>query len=197
MRFFELCNKIGLIVYLSVLWLVLCVPVITVGASTTAYLYVIRRMIEGKEGYVTRNFFSSFKKNFAVSTKGWLIVVAALFLMKLNINIVNAYHTTLGDFYVYLWAVYVTIFVLVMLTALYLFAYISIFEDGIIKAIKNSFLIAMRHLGYTLAVIAFDAAVIFIALDFFLLIVLVTPALIGYFNMKIQMVVFRKYMEQA
>ena len=126
-RFFEICNKIGLILYLSALWMICCIPILTVGASTTAYLYVIRRLIEEREGSITKNFFFSFKKNFFIATKAWLFIVAALFLMKFNINYVNAMHEKLGLAYNYMWAVYVVIFCLVLVTALYLFAYIETF----------------------------------------------------------------------
>ena len=49
--------------FLSVLWLVCSIPVITVGVSTTALYYVTLKMAKNEEVPVFKSFFKSFKDN--------------------------------------------------------------------------------------------------------------------------------------
>ena len=63
---------------LNLLTLLMCVPVVTAGASLTAMHYVMLAMVRGEEGYVSRMFWKSFKSNLKQSTILWL-AFAALF----------------------------------------------------------------------------------------------------------------------
>lgn len=68
------------LVVLHVLWVVYSLPIITIGASTTALYYSCMKMIRTNEGYVHRNFHHSFKQNFKQSTIIWLGMVVLLTL---------------------------------------------------------------------------------------------------------------------
>ena len=69
-------NKICDMVCLNVLWLICCIPVFTIGASTTALYTVMLKMVKNEEGYIFRGFFKAFKENFKQSTIMWLILLA-------------------------------------------------------------------------------------------------------------------------
>ena len=68
-------NKICDMCCLNVLWLVCCIPVFTIGASTTALYTVMLKMVKNEEGYIFRGFFKAFKENFKQSTIMWLILL--------------------------------------------------------------------------------------------------------------------------
>lgn len=71
-------TKITYSAYLNILWLVCCLPVVTIGASTTALFYVTLKVARNEEGTsLTKAFFHSFKANFRQSTVIWLILLAA------------------------------------------------------------------------------------------------------------------------
>ena len=55
-------NKICDMVCLNVLWLICCIPVFTIGASTTALYTVMLKMVKNEEGYIFRGFFKAFKE---------------------------------------------------------------------------------------------------------------------------------------
>ena len=65
------------ILILNVLWIVLSIPIVTIGASTTAVYYVTLKLVRDEEGPTIRSFFKSFKENFKQSTAIWLILLAA------------------------------------------------------------------------------------------------------------------------
>ena len=72
----QFITKIVYSVYLNILWFICCLPIVTIGASTTALFYVTMKMVRNEEGNITRNFFHSFKENFKQSTLVWLMLLA-------------------------------------------------------------------------------------------------------------------------
>lgn len=65
-------------VYLSTLWLVFSLPVITVGASTTALYSTAYHCIHAKDDTILHRFFSAFRSEFRQSTLSWLLWMAVL-----------------------------------------------------------------------------------------------------------------------
>jgi len=53
-KFFKVTNQIGNILLVSVLWLIGCIPVITIGTSTIAMYYAMVKAVRCEEGYVTK-----------------------------------------------------------------------------------------------------------------------------------------------
>ena len=53
-------NKVADLMWLNILTLVCCLPVITAGASITAMHYVLLKMVRNEESYITKDFFKSF-----------------------------------------------------------------------------------------------------------------------------------------
>ncbi len=87
---FELISKATDLVVLGILWTIMCIPIFTIGASTTAAYYVAFSLINDKDGYVIKKFFKSFKLNFVQSTMIFLISTAAITLASINLNIINS-----------------------------------------------------------------------------------------------------------
>ena len=65
-------SKTADILLLSALWFICCVPLITIGAATTALYYSCVKAVRRDKGYLIRNFFHSFKLNFIPATLLWL-----------------------------------------------------------------------------------------------------------------------------
>ncbi len=62
-------SRMADMVFLSVLWFVCCLPVITIGASTTAMYYVAMKMVRDEEAVsIASTFFQGFKSNFKQAT---------------------------------------------------------------------------------------------------------------------------------
>lgn len=49
---------------LSVLWLICSIPIITIGASTTALFYMTMKMVRDEEEAIIKGFFKAFRQNF-------------------------------------------------------------------------------------------------------------------------------------
>ena len=73
------------VLILNVLWLVCSIPIVTIGASTTAMYYVTLKLARDEDGYTIRSFFKSFKENFRQATVIWLIFLAVVFLLGFDL----------------------------------------------------------------------------------------------------------------
>lgn len=72
-------NGIGRIadfVVLNLLWVLCSIPIITIGASTTALYTVMLKIVKNEEGYLVKGFFKAFRDNFKQSTVIWLVFLA-------------------------------------------------------------------------------------------------------------------------
>ena len=74
-RIMSFLAKLGDMFILNVLYLVCCIPVITIGAATTALYYNTLKMAENRESYVWREFLRTFKENFKQATIIWMIIL--------------------------------------------------------------------------------------------------------------------------
>lgn len=195
MGVFEFFTKIGNVVYLSILWFVGSLPVFTIGASTTAYCYMLNKVIWDKEGYITRGFIDAYKTNFKSSTKVWLIMMMVTIVFVANFFIIWNLARNNGGIYIYLIPFYSMLLFLLWATLIYIFPYMAKFENTTVNVIKNSFLMATRHLGYTMVMMILDVIVIIIGFGVFLLLAFITPALIGFINVGLLNFVFRRYVD--
>ena len=78
------------LVLLNLLWLVCCIPVVTIGPSCTAMCYTARRIANRESPVVAQTFFRAFKENFKQSFQVFLVlllpiaVAASSFLFLLS-----------------------------------------------------------------------------------------------------------------
>ena len=68
------------IVILHFLWLLTSLPVLTIGASTTALYYTTMKCIRNGQGGVVKMFFKSFKDNFKQATGIGILALIAGFI---------------------------------------------------------------------------------------------------------------------
>ena len=46
---------------LGLIWIIFCIPIITIGPATTAVYYITLKMVRDEEGYMIQSFLKSFK----------------------------------------------------------------------------------------------------------------------------------------
>lgn len=72
-------HKIKNILFIYLLWILFSLPVITIGAATTAAYYVAFKIISGKSNSVFKEFIQGFKTNLFQGTIALISIVAAYF----------------------------------------------------------------------------------------------------------------------
>ncbi|HIU76926.1 MAG TPA: YesL family protein, partial [Candidatus Pelethocola excrementipullorum] len=69
---------------LSILWLICCIPLVTVGASTTALYYAVNKSWKQDNGYIARAFFHGFRMSFKPALGLWILIGTMTFVFQLN-----------------------------------------------------------------------------------------------------------------
>ncbi len=187
-------NFIGKLVdmlLLTVLWAVCSIPVVTLGASTTALYYVMLKLAEDKEGAIFQSFFRAFKENFKQATVCWLImlffglVLGGDFYICIKRMDSSAAKTLLIVFFV-LAFVYGMIFT-------YLFPVLARCEADTKKIFLLSFMMAAKQFGWTLLMLVITAGVIALAVFVQWLFLLISAGLTAYLHALILKHIFISY----
>lgn len=71
------------LVYASVLWLVCSIPVVTIGAASTALYDTVAHCIRRREASMLARFFGTFRAEFKTATLSWLMWLAGIALCAL------------------------------------------------------------------------------------------------------------------
>ncbi|MDO4634017.1 MAG: DUF624 domain-containing protein [Eubacteriales bacterium] len=159
----QFINKIVSSVYLNLLWFICCIPIVTIGASTTALFYVSLKIARNEEGGLTKAFFHSFRENFKQSTIVWLILAAVG--LVLGVDAYFLYHMRFENvFWTLITAVFIAAALAYAIVVMYIFPLMARFQNTTAAMFKNSLMIGMRFLLCTalMALIYFAMAVIVI-----------------------------------
>lgn len=194
--FFTFLGKVCDVIFLSVVYILLCIPIITIGPANTALYYASVKVIRRERGYLFREFFKSFKMNFK---KGAAVgIVLTIFYGIIIFDIYAAYTSYVGSsgFNSVLFGIYIAIAIILSSFSLYVYPVLSRFEVSIKQLIKVVFFMSMRHLPFTIAMLVIQAAAIlcvfFIPITIFILPVAST-LLISLMMERI----FKKYMPKS
>ena len=155
----EFIAKIFDLVILNLIFIFSCVPIITIGASTSALSYVTLKMVRGEDPYIWRNFWKSFRQNFQQGTLVWIFSILIFIFLGMDFYIINSQNTSLfAVVRILLWivcAVALSVF-------LYVFPVISHFVCTTKQALKNALLMTFGHLPYTLMMLALAGLLLFL-----------------------------------
>ena len=61
-RFNRFMTRIFNLMILNLLWMLCCIPIVTIGASTVALYTMTLRLVRDEEGSLTRDFFKAFRE---------------------------------------------------------------------------------------------------------------------------------------
>ena len=85
----QIMTKVFDVLWLSVLSILCCIPVITIGASLSSLYYVMLKLVRDEETAVTRNYFKAFKQNFLQSLPATLILLAIIGILTADFHILG------------------------------------------------------------------------------------------------------------
>ncbi|MCM1175720.1 MAG: YesL family protein [Blautia sp.] len=167
----QFITKITYSAYLNILWFLCCLPVFTIGASTTALFYVTLKMAKNEEGNITRAFFRSFRENFKQGTIIWLILLSAGIVLGFDGYIL--YHMRFSNaFWTVITAVFIVAAIAYAIVMMYIFPLLARFRNTTAAMFKNSIMIGMRFLLCTFLMAVIYFVMILVVVRFF------TPAII-------------------
>ena len=191
-------SRVADLVILNILWLVCCIPVVTIGASTTAMYHVIRHWQKDSVSSIMRDFFQSFKDDFKQATPVYLILLIPTVAVVMNAMLIfNPDNSAaVPSYLLVIW--FISALILLFISS-FVYPVMAFFADSIFKTLRNAMVLALAHLPRTILISVLNllpVILLFVNLSFFLqssiFWLLIGGALVAYLNMSILKPVFKK-----
>ena len=145
--FMQFMARVWDFMILNLLWVVCSIPIITFGASTSAYYYCMMKIVRGTDTGILLMFFHAFKENLkqGIFITLTLLVTAVFFIVDLELcSSLNGYMFGIVEILLY---ALIGLFVVVVI---YIFPVLAQFNNTTKNTIKNAFFMGVRHLGKTI-----------------------------------------------
>lgn len=147
------------LIILNTLFIVSCIPIVTIGASLTSLTTMWYRILKGKDTDIAYHYFRIFRQNFKQSTFIWLFILLIELLLYVNYCLWG-YSSLLSEYSLLL--VLPFLFVIILLMSV-IFPYIGLFKDNIKNSIVNSVLICILNPIQAIMLVLFNISVLYMS----------------------------------
>ena len=155
----SLCN----LLLLNLIFIVSCIPVITIGAAVTSLYRITIAILAGDNPSVIKDYFRCYRENFLKATGLLLLysVLTAFFVFEIYMI-----RTMLDPSFQ--WTAFFPFFFILVIVAssFYSFPLLAWFDESFKQILKNSLLIALTNLPVTIMYMAISAGLAFLVYQF-------------------------------
>lgn len=197
-RVMSFLARLGDMFILNILYVVCCIPIITIGAATTALYYNTLKMAENRESYVWKEFLRTFKENFKQATVIWMIILVIGAVLVADFFVMGGIGSQALASVTAIVVIVVGIFLILM--GVYVFPVLARFDNSVKNIMKYALLMALRHLPSTIVILAIHSVPLLLAfasLEAFikglLPVLLFTASILAYFESKLFSRIFSNY----
>ncbi|MCL2701990.1 MAG: DUF624 domain-containing protein [Defluviitaleaceae bacterium] len=176
------------VMIISLLWILTSIPIVTVGASTTAAYYVLTRRVSNREGYLLRDYFTAFRINFVNATLAFLTLMVFIIVPLLNIYNIEFY----GRFGIVALPLNIVMIAEAIFVYIHIFPMASRFDMKYRQLLKSAFLIANKHLLTTITHAAFFVGVLLL-IFYYPILLLFGAGIYCWLSSYMLMRIYRKY----
>ena len=142
---------------LSILWITLCLPLVTAGPATAALYYTVVKCVRGRESGAFGYYFRSFRTNFKVGLLAGLIVLPLALALLGGHFVVRWYGTRLGGMAYVLYVAYYFALLLPAGVLCWLFPLLGRFDYHVGALFRMAFQLTAAHLPSTVVVVLLTA----------------------------------------
>lgn len=146
-------EKAANLIILNLLWIICCIPIITIVPSTSALYYVTLKMARGEEPYIVKPFFHSFRENLKQGICLTLFYMAVGLLFFFDIRFFLSMGNALGQI---LAASFIVLCIVLVVMFCYTCPLQAQFYNPIRATLKNSFLLCVAHPLRTLVILVLN-----------------------------------------
>lgn len=186
---FRVMDFLGKLIVLSCLWLLGCLPIVTICTSNAALYYAVAKTIRGGQGNAVGEFWRSYRLNLVKGIGMTLCLIAVFGLLGyLMVTFQSGGYPSGGI---------LSGFIFIGFTAVYLGPVLSRFSLGFWKLIKLSFVMSLQFAHYTLLFLL--GSLLLFVLQFFLLpmaLIFLLPGLWCWLTVPLMEKAMRKYMPE-
>ena len=193
--FWRFVNKTTDIIFMNMLFLLCCLPVITIGPAYTALYYTLMKSVRRERGYAAKNFFHSFLQNIKQGLISWIIILAVAFGGIYGVvSLWGRTEETEQGLLTFWVSVFVLLFLIIM--TIYLFPVLSRFNFSLGQLFSFSMVIAFKYILTTIALLLMLAATVALCYLSTPLFVFIMPALFVFGSSFLIERIFKIYMPQ-
>jgi len=145
------------VVGLSVLWIALCLPVVTIVPATAALYHTVVKCVRRRESGAFGDYLRSFRADLRTGLKAGLIAVPAALLLYFGHNVVRWYGTRVGGVAYVLYVAYYFALTLPAGVLCWLSPLLGRFEYGVKDLFRTAFQLTVAHLPSTVVVVLLTA----------------------------------------
>lgn len=196
-RVMNFLSRLGDMFILNVLYLISCIPVVTIGAATTALYYNTLKMAENRESYVWREYWKAFRQNFKQATIVWMILLACIFILGSDVLLLGGMSKALGSVVA---LIVIVLGIFLIMTGVYVFPVLARFDNTVKNTFKNALIMAVRHLPSTIVIVILHGLPLLpamVSIQVFLkgalVVLLFTVSILAYFQSKLFTRIFSNY----
>ncbi len=166
--FWRFMSRVADLVIVNAYWLICSLPVVTIGASTSALYCVTLHMARGEGGGVTKMFFSAFRQNLRQGLALFFILLlpVALVVYEVWLYVSGAVGQSL-----WMSVVFCMPAILIALITAYVYPLLAQFDNSVKNTLKNACLLAVGNLPFSIvmALLNLSAPLLFLfATSFFI-----------------------------
>lgn len=198
-KFMRAMSRVADLIVLNLVYLLTCLPVVTIGAATTALYSVCFRLGTQREGSLMKGYFRAFRDEFRQATLIWLFLL--LFGAAVCVNIML--FLGLSGWMRYLFILFTFLLAIVLMILSYAFPLLSQFRNDTRSVLKNALILSVAYLPRTALIVAINVlpwALLLTNLYLFLQVGFLWVALYfaaaAYINACLLRKVFAPYMKQ-
>lgn len=153
--------RVGEMILVNTLFLLCCIPVVTIGAALTALQKVTQNIAGDASGGVWRTYWRSFRQNFKQATAAWLVILVFFVGMFCNLMLVISYFT--GNTALILKWILGIIVGMMLAISTYLFPLIARYENPLKVHALNAGILTVVKLPRTLLMVVLNLLPLIIA----------------------------------
>lgn len=142
---YKFMNRLMDVFKLNCMWLLCSLPIVTMGAATTAAYTITLKMVNDEEGYIAGPFWKEFKANLKKGSILGVIAMLACYAVYLDFQL---YHAAKQHNMMFLIVGVIGIY-LIFMHVVFAFPLLARYENSIINTMRNSYSIAAKFLGRT------------------------------------------------
>lgn len=137
-KFYQIVTQIIDCAALSLLWIVFSLPVITIGASTTALYHAVDKVIRREDGSIWKEFWRVFRRDFKRATALWILMLLICSILVANFYAAFAREWADGSLQAFMQIAAVFLIALFAIWLQYWFPYLARFDDPVKRILKNT-----------------------------------------------------------
>ena len=158
--FYSFGKKLYFVLILNIMFVITCIPVITIGASMTAMNSVFMKIINERDVSIVKDYFGALKENFIKSTIIWIPSLVIIVIMYIDVFYWVEYGIKEGAYAYVMLAVSAVVILFFVMMLHTVFPLISRFDMTVKEYIVSAFNITVRDLLLSFEAVFFTVAIV-------------------------------------